>query len=122
MDVLHHGGHAATASQLLERLQETHSVHKTTVYRNLAALEEAGLVRRLPSGGRSFIYELSCPHRLPVHPHFTCRSCGEVVCLDPVDLSSAWETAAHGHEITVEEVQLTLSGLCADCRPADDAT
>ncbi len=91
-------------------------MHKTTVYRNLGAFQEAGLVRKLPSDGRPCVYELTCPHSLPVHPHFSCRSCGEVICLEPVDLASLWGPMARKRGLLLERTQITLSGLCSECR------
>ncbi|MFO8008311.1 MAG: Fur family transcriptional regulator [Candidatus Brocadiia bacterium] len=120
MEALHRGGSVATAAGLLEELRRQHDVHKTTVYRNLSALEEAGLLRRVPSEGRASCYELTCPHSLPVHPHFTCRSCGEVICLEPVDLTDVWEMLTGEHGVNVEQAEVTLTGLCAECRGSGD--
>ena len=116
MEALHRRGSVATASQLLGELRRRHRVHKTTVYRNLSALEEAGLLREVASGGRSSVYELTCPHSLPVHPHFSCRACGEVTCLDPVDLSSVWGALTRDHALTLETAEITLTGVCGRCR------
>ncbi len=115
MDALHRRAAAATAGQLLAELRREHSVHKTTVYRNLAALEEAGLLRRVPSDGRSCVYELNCAHTAPVHPHFNCRRCGKVQCLEPVDLSVLWSELASAEGVKPERAELTLVGLCGGC-------
>jgi Fur family ferric uptake transcriptional regulator len=115
MDELHTMGQAATPAHLLARLQEEHSIHKTTVYRNLGALEEAGLLRRVPTGGREFVYELTCGHTPEVHPHFTCRRCDRVVCLSPVDLSSVWELLTQNRGLQPERAEVTLVGLCEEC-------
>ncbi|MFO7956986.1 MAG: transcriptional repressor [Candidatus Brocadiia bacterium] len=116
MDALHRRDAAATAAQLLAELRREHSVHKTTVYRNLAALEEADLLRRVPSDGRPSVYELNCSHTAPVHPHFNCRRCGKVQCLEPVDLSMLWSKLNPDGDLRPERAELTLMGLCADCR------
>lgn len=116
MAALHEKTGTVTALDLLERVRaDDHSVHKTTVYRNLAALEEAGLVRKVPGGEKLERYELTCEHSPPVHPHFTCRSCGKVVCLDPVDLSSIWSLLTQNSGLTPERAEITLIGLCDDC-------
>ncbi|MCD6415235.1 MAG: transcriptional repressor [Planctomycetes bacterium] len=118
LTALHGMGSAATASGLLARLRVEHSVHNTTAYRNLATLEKAGLVRRIPSGARSFLYELSCPHARPVHPHFTCRGCGKVVCLPPIDLAAVWELLSVEGGLSPERAHVTLVGLCGQCAAA----
>ena len=121
MDELHALGRAATPADLLERLQKGHSIHKTTVYRNLTALEEAGLLRRVPTGGREFVYELTCGHTPEVHPHFTCRRCDRVVCLSPVDLSSVWNLLTQNKGLQPEHAEVTLVGLCEECAAAAEA-
>jgi Fur family ferric uptake transcriptional regulator len=122
MDELHAMGRAATPADLLARLQRDHSIHKTTVYRNLGALEDVGLLRKVPTGGRQFVYELDCGHRPEVHPHFTCRVCNRVVCLSPVDLSSVWALLTQGRGLEPERAEITLVGLCEECaRSAGDS-
>jgi len=115
MEALHKSGSAATPAQLLRHLRKEHGVHKTTVHRNVAALEKAGLLRRVSSGSRAFHYELTCAHRPPVHPHFTCHACQKVVCLEPVDLSSVWGMLAQRTDLRLERAEITLVGLCPSC-------
>ncbi len=120
MGALHQRRGAASAADVLARLRRgDRAVHKTTVYRNLASLEAAGLLRVVPSGGRSVLYELACDHRAPVHPHFTCRQCGGMVCLEPVDLSSVWALLTQNSGLRPETAEITLVGLCGSCS-ADD--
>jgi len=115
MRALHEGGGVARAGDLLKRLHRDHGLHKTTVYRNLKALERVGLLRKVPSGERSFVYELDCVHRPPVHPHFCCRRCHAVICLEPVDLSSVWELLTQNRGLQPDRAVVTLVGLCASC-------
>ncbi len=118
MRVLHGNQGAASAAELLRRLQrEDRAVHKTTVYRNLAALEEVGLLRKVP-GGRTALYELTCDHSPPAHPHFTCRRCNRFVCLEPVDLSSVWGLLTQNNGLVPETAEITLVGLCKECAKA----
>jgi Fur family transcriptional regulator, ferric uptake regulator len=121
MRVLHGEEGAASAAELLRLIQrEDRSVHKTTIYRNLSALEQAGLLRKLPSG-RTFLYELTCDHSPPAHPHFTCRRCNRFICLEPVDLSSVWGLLTHSYGLVAETAEITLVGLCKECAAAGDA-
>jgi Fur family ferric uptake transcriptional regulator len=118
MGILHSNQGAASAAELLRGLQrEDRSVHKTTVYRNLAALGRAGLLRKVPSG-RTFLYELTCDHSPPAHPHFTCRRCNRFVCLEPVDLSSVWGLLTQNDGLVPETAEITLVGLCKECAAA----
>jgi Fe2+ or Zn2+ uptake regulation protein len=115
VNALHERGGVARAADLLEHLRRDHKLHKTTVHRNLTALEEAGLLRKVPSGGRSFLYELNCVHRPPVHPHFSCRRCQKVICLEPVDLTSVWQLLTHDRGLRPDRAEVTLVGLCESC-------
>ena len=115
MRALHERGGVARAADLLDLLRRDHGLHKTTVYRNLTALERVGLLRKVPSGGRSFLYELNCAHRPPVHPHFCCRRCQAVICLEPIDLTSVWELLTHKRGLQPDRAEVTLVGLCASC-------
>ncbi|NLW49874.1 MAG: transcriptional repressor [Candidatus Brocadiaceae bacterium] len=116
MAALHEQAGTVTAGDLLERVRAgEHSVHRTTIYRNLDALEAAGLIRKVPDGERLERYELTCRHSPPAHPHFTCRCCGRVTCLDPVDLSAVWSRLTRDRRPTVERAEITLIGLCRRC-------
>ena len=115
MQALHEEHSLATPGQLIRRLQGGRAVHKTTVYRNMAALERSGLLRKVPSGSRSFHYELTCIHRPPLHAHFACQSCQKVVCLEPVDVSSVWEMLARRSGLQPQRAEITVVGLCGSC-------
>ena len=78
------------------------------------ALEQAGLLRKLPSG-RTFLYELTCDHSPPAHPHFTCRLCNRFICLEPVDLSAVWGLLTQNNGLVPETAEITLVGLCKEC-------
>ena len=84
-----------------------------------AALRE--LRRVLVPGGRTALYELTCDHSPPAHPHFTCRRCNRFICLEPVDLSSIWGLLTQGDGLVPETAEITLVGLCKECAAAGKA-
>jgi Fur family ferric uptake transcriptional regulator len=89
---------------------------RTTVYRNLIDLAEAGLATRHDFGDHVWRFEArraDAPEQ-PGHPHFTCTDCGQVACLDgvKVELKAARGKAPAPMELS--EVQ--LRGRCSDCR------
>jgi Fe2+ or Zn2+ uptake regulation protein len=122
LKALHEMGRTASPVDLLAWLRQEHAIHKTTVYRNLEVLEEAGLVVKVPSGGRSFIYELACGHVPQVHPHFSCRRCDRIFCLAPVDLSSVWGLLTRASGLKAERAEVTLVGLCEGCAAAQGSS
>lgn len=103
---------AAPAShpELTDRLAPS-GLDRVTVYRNLVALTEAGLLVRTQLADHVWRYEL--PMRGASHgqhPHLVCTDCGSVECLP----KAAVRLQGHAAEAHVSEVQ--LRGLCSDCR------
>ncbi|MCC6465694.1 MAG: transcriptional repressor [Planctomycetes bacterium] len=83
-----------------------------TVYRNLQALAAAGVVHSLRGVGRREMFELAHGHR---HAHLTCTRCGRVACTTPpVKVGAPHESGGW----QIQEVSVTLWGLCPDCRKA----
>jgi Fur family ferric uptake transcriptional regulator len=95
-------------------LLEDATLDRATVYRNLMALTEAGLVRRTDLGDHVWRFELVrqyTAHEM-AHPHFVCTDCGTVSCLPGVtvriDGGGAASVARKGFEVQ-------LRGVCGDC-------
>src|SRR3954464_8203979 len=87
------------------------NVSLPTVYSALAALEDAGLVRRVSAGQGRALYDA----RPADHHHLVCRRCGAVEDLD-TDVSLAGALAAAGrHGFTPDGAEVVIRGLCADC-------
>ena len=104
--------HGDVADLLARDSQE--SLDRATVYRNLMALTEAGLVRRTDLGDHVWRFELVreyTAHEM-AHPHFVCTDCGTVSCLPGVtvriDGGGAASVARKGFEVQ-------LRGVCGDC-------
>lgn len=101
--------------EAVERLGE---VDRVSVFRNLVALAEVGLVRRMELGDHTWRFELVRGAALTPahqHTHFTCTSCGEVSCFDHVDVNlrsdadPSWARWLDGAEVH-------LRGQCGACR------
>jgi Fur family ferric uptake transcriptional regulator len=97
-------------AELTERLAAS-GLDRATVYRNLLALTEAGLLVRTQLGDNVWRFELprggTGAHA--THAHFVCTDCGDVSCL-PEDAVVLRGLAARS---TVSEVQ--LRGKCGTC-------
>jgi len=89
-------------------------VDRVTLYRTLAALEEAGLLHRVQGkdGGRHFCahppHGDGCPGN---HPHFLCDKCGQIRCLNDQALPRI--TVAAGERVMGK--QLVAYGICSAC-------
>lgn len=90
------------------------ALDRATVFRNLVALTDAGLVRRLDLGDHVWRYELSEDGHADEagHAHFTCVSCGDVVCLDGVEIRVAQVAPSLP---ALAEIEIQLRGRCRDC-------
>ena len=101
--------------ELVQEL-ETKGMDRTTVYRNLLDLTDAGLVRRSDLGDHVWRFELKREEKAHqgTHPHFTCTDCGSVACL-PAE--SVRLTSAKGapRSVAARSVDIQLRGLCDRC-------
>lgn len=74
--------HADVAEQLVP-----HGFDKSTLYRCLVELADAGLLARLDAGDHAWRFELKGnEHASGEHPHFVCVDCGQVTCLPDVEV------------------------------------
>jgi Fur family transcriptional regulator, ferric uptake regulator len=94
---------------------------QSSAYRNLAVMEEAGVVRRLVHGADHARYELA-EDLTEHHHHLICESCGTVrdVTLTPAlerRLDAAFDELARGEGFTPAHHTIDLYGRCADCQP-----
>ena len=83
-----------------------------TIYGTLDLLEQLGFVRRVSTPRGGTLYD----SRVDEHHHVICRRCGRVQDIEASIDSSAAEAAARAAGFETGHGQLTLSGLCPDCR------
>lgn len=91
---------------------------RTTVYRNLTALTEAGITRRIDVGDHVWRFELRGQGRgtqRDKHPHFVCAQCGDVVCLPGVRVKISTSSAKVPRALASEEIEVQLKGYCDRC-------
>ncbi|MDQ8022125.1 MAG: Fur family transcriptional regulator [Moraxellaceae bacterium] len=107
-----------TASRALSHADVEHALadsgfDRVTLYRVLDWLVEAGLAHRVADSDRVFRFSLAAS-RSPEHArhaHFRCDDCGRVFCLEDVRVSTPVLPAG----FTSKEVQVSVSGACAEC-------
>ena len=75
--------HAEVSDSLTDR-----GFDRATIYRNLTELTEARIVSRVELGDHVWRFELrrASGHGQD-HPHFLCTTCGEVSCLEDVNVA-----------------------------------
>jgi Fur family transcriptional regulator, ferric uptake regulator len=107
-----------SAQEVFATLGRTADINRVTVYRILDLLVEKGLVERLSSGGRSRLYGMAPNPNHPAHPHFHCRSCGALQCLQPGSLTVDLTGVERSFAGEVQAVEVRLEGVCKTCLKA----
>jgi Fur family transcriptional regulator, ferric uptake regulator len=89
------------------------TINTSSVYRTLALFAEMGLVRESTFGSdEGARWELAHPDD---HFHLVCRSCGEVNHHEGDLVDQIRDHLAGGHGFAAEQVDLVVTGLCANC-------
>ncbi len=108
-------GYPLSAADIITTLQRETEINRVTVYRILDLLAAHGLVERLSSGSRAFYYGMAPNAYHPAHPHFYCKSCGQMECLEArsltVDASGLQETFAG----QIDKLEIRVDGVCKNC-------
>lgn len=96
------------------------SLPQSTIYRNLATLEEVDIVTRIVTSDDFARYELA-EHLTGHHHHLICSECGDVIdfALDArteTNLDRTLHRAAGKVGFRVDAHRLDLLGTCAACQ------
>ena len=116
VEVLAEVDQPVTIPQLLERRRD---LAQSSVYRNLAVLERAGVVHRIVTSDEFARYELA-EDLTEHHHHLICATCGDVTdfTVPPEvehDLESALSKVAERTGFQVRQHRLDLVGTCPRC-------
>jgi len=104
-----------SADDIHKILERSSRINRVTVYRILDLLVEHGVVERISTGGRAFYYDLAPNDYHRPHPHFYCKSCGQMDCLAPesitVDTDPLWKM----YPGRIDKVEVRIDGICKNC-------
>jgi Fe2+ or Zn2+ uptake regulation protein len=104
--------HADTHSIVDYVREELPDVSHQAVYDVLAALTQAGLLRRIQPQGSVARYEARVGDN---HHHLVCRTCGVVADVDCAVGVTPCLTASEAHGYVIEEAEVIYWGLCPEC-------
>ena len=100
--------------EVVARLQQE-GWDRATLYRNLVDLARAGLARRTDLGDHVWRFAAAGPPTAHHHPHFVCRDCGQVACLEKASVrvqpGSTTQAALRN-----DEYEVLQKGRCDRCR------
>ena len=102
---------------LVERLaarSDGRRVSRSSVYRHVAAMEEAGLIRKVARQDDRDLYEHA--YGYPHHDHLICRETGELIEFRSPELAAILERVAAEHGFRVEGHRLEVYGLSREAR------
>ncbi len=109
------------ADELMEHLQQLiaeRKVSRPTVYRTLAELSEAGMLRTMTLAGRN-VYEHD--YGYPQHDHLYCQVCNKLIEFHSANIERICHRVADQHDFQIESHRLFVAGICADCRRRQQA-
>lgn len=105
-----------SAEKLIEAMKQAGlPVSRATVYRTLAKLVDAGLLRRLELGP-SMYYEHD--YGYPQHEHLYCQQCGKVIEFQSPELDALIRDVGREHGFHTKDHTFIVRGACADCNRA----
>lgn len=111
IDFLDGSGHPNTHLEVTEKLIER-GFEKSTIFRALSDMTEAGLLRKMELGDHVWRFERVGGEGgdAAAHPHLLCIDCGSIQCLDDNQV----ELKASRSVGQIEDV--LLKGRCPECR------
>ncbi len=114
LDTLAHAPGPLTPQEVLNAARSVHAgLGLATVYRNLSTLEAAGEIIPVHLPGESARFEVSGRGH---HHHFSCETCGGVFELTSSCPVAVLEGVTLPGGFAVKHHELTLYGLCPECR------
>jgi Fur family ferric uptake transcriptional regulator len=119
LEMVGNNSYPLSADDIFKTLERNRSINRVTVYRILDLLVDHGLVERLSTGGRAAYYGLAPNAFHRPHPHFYCKNCGHMDCLNPdslnVNTDDLWKTFPG----RIDKVEVRVDGLCKNCAKQD---
>lgn len=104
-----------TADQVYDAVKDRiPGLSRTTVYRVLEALVDAGFVRKVHHAGGVARFD-PVTHR---HHHLVCEACGRLVDLDDAAVPALRLPEARGSGFRIKDYSVSFLGLCGACTRA----
>lgn len=104
------------ADQLIDDMKAAgFRVSRATVYRTLAKLVDAGLLRRLEVGARTF-YEHD--YGYPEHEHLYCQRCHKMIEFQNPAISAVIEDVCRQYNFQSGGHTFIIRGICSECNRA----
>jgi len=112
-DIIHDSSDHLTVDGIVEHVQSRMpGVNKSTIYRTLELLEEAGCVYRSQLDDRFIYHHAEEGH----HHHLVCSRCGKSVDCDEALFAPVERLLGEKYGFQVRFQHFVLRGICQDCK------
>ena len=92
-------------------------ISTSAIYRNLAALEQEGKLKRSSKpGSQEAYYRYTDDEDCRMHLHLSCLRCGKTVHVEEAKTDALAHHLAKNEGFTLDRTDTVLYGICADCR------
>ena len=115
LEVVGNNSYPLSAGDIFKTLERSSTINRVTVYRILDLLVDHGVVERISTGGRAFYYGLAPNNHHQPHPHFYCKKCGQMDCLNPESLIIDTEPLLKTFSGRIDKVEVRIDGICKNC-------
>lgn len=115
LEVIGNNNYPLKPREVIDILSRSTDINRVTVYRILDLLVQKKLVDRISGGGRSLYYGLAPNEYHQPHPHFYCRKCGSMECLNPESLHLDLNPLKRTFPGLIDSIQVRLDGICKNC-------
>lgn len=90
---------------------------RITIYRTLRTFSQNGIIHPIENGTAEVKYALckafcTANEHLDRHPHFHCRECNRIICLESIQIPRLQFPVGY----QAEETTMTVKGICANCQ------
>ena len=111
-----HADEQLSAAQIAAGLAHR-GISVSAVYRNLAALEQDGMVHRHVKGGsREVFYQYTAAAACQNELHLSCKQCGKTFHMHAPDADRLVENLQASADFALDKEETVLIGVCRDCR------
>jgi Fur family transcriptional regulator, ferric uptake regulator len=115
LEIIGNSGFPLSAGDIFNTLERSSSVNRVTVYRILDLLVAHGVIERISTGGRAFYYGLAPNGHHRPHPHFYCKTCGQMDCLTPESLDLNADLLWKNLPGRIDKIEVRVDGICKNC-------
>ncbi len=111
-----HTDETLSTGQIAEALSGK-GISTSAIYRNLAALEQEGKLKRsVKPGSQEAFYRYTDDKDCRGHLHLSCLRCGKTVHVEEAETDALAHRLAKNEGFELDRTDTVLYGICAACR------